>query len=230
MKTKILSELLSLLLIILASCSREVLNESLTISGNPLVTPVSLDYNMHIIKNYEFEDLKKLTSARDDELISEIPAGFGDCTRMVLEMTAGNYIDAGDITVSDDKDYFYIIYATKGGWTIDEIHLYLGIKENIPLNGSNVPFTGQFPIKETFPAGAEMVVFRIIKSNVTTDCPVILANATVSRSGQSGITAWGHGNKTFAGYFDTKRWGFIADNLCAGNLYAAGFPVNRNKQ
>jgi hypothetical protein len=216
-----------LVLMIMASCSKQMLNEKKVGEGNPQNNSVSLDYEMFIIKDYDFDSLKKQTLCHGDELISKNPSDINKSNELNMVLTAGNHIDAGDLTVSYSRDYYYIIYKTYGGWSIDEISLYLGPDSKVPVSSSNVPVPDLFPVKEILPPGAEIVILRIKNNKNIAGCPVILANALVSRSGQSGETAWGHGNRTFKDYFNIPRWGFVIDDFCAGNyITCAGEDQN----
>ena len=120
---------------------------------------------------------------------------------------AGQNISAGWIIVSNDKDNLYVTYQSDNGWSIKEIHLYVGTIENIPSNNQKVPVPGQFPIKETFSPTVEMVTYEIPLKELT-ECPVIVAHAVVVKEEQE-ETAWGKGEQSFENAFGIKRWGWM---------------------
>jgi hypothetical protein len=210
---KYLTVLFILILILSISWKRASVSDKQNRAVNSVQMPVSSECSIFVIKNSDRDSLKKILPEANNYFSSEMPSGISSGWCQIMDLVACDYIDAGDISLSSDTDYIYVTYKTSGGWSIGEIHLYLGGKENIPVNIAGIPQPGLFTVRETFSPEAETVVLRIARSDNTADYPVILAHAIVSRSGQSGETAWGRGNKTFREYFDVNRWGYLTDNF-----------------
>jgi hypothetical protein len=133
------------------------------------------------------------------------------CKSETFELTAGQTIGAGTVLVSNDLENLYVTYQASNGWKIQEVHLYVGTKEGVPVNPQNVPVPGQFPINESFNPEVETVSFEIPLADLP-ECPYIAAHAVVVKEGGS-ETAWGNGNLTFEDEFGIKRWGFLI-NYC----------------
>lgn len=58
---------------------------------------------------------------------------------------AGQTIDAGTITVTNDANYIYVTYNTTNGYTLTLTHLFVGPVSQIPTNHPGNPMPGQFP-------------------------------------------------------------------------------------
>lgn len=220
MKAGSIPVLIILSQILLPSCDTIVPDESIKSPSALSSSHSQITYSQHIIANLSKTDLDELAASGDSILKCAFPEGPLSADMLKIDLIADNYINAGTVLISDDEKYFHITFIASGGWTIDEVCLFLGTKENIPLDRSNVPIPRLFPVREKFSQGISTVIFDITKNSSTTDCPVILTNAKVSRSGQSGINAWGRGNKSFLSYFYRKRWGYVTDNICTQKLFA----------
>lgn len=174
------------MLLIVASCSEEPMNDKVIAGMDDPINPVSFDYKMYVIDNSEFEALKNPGPVKGGEFLGTFPETV-ICNEIIYELTAGQSIDAGDLVVSNDKDNLYVTYRSTGGWKIEEM---------IPVNKQSVPVPGQFSVKVSFNPPVEMVIFQISLDDVP-ECPVILAHATVVKDDVKSETAWGHGTNSF---------------------------------
>src|SRR5690348_16511548 len=68
-----------------------------------------------------------------------------ECVPTETALIAGQTINAGTVTVTNDAEYIYVTYATTGGWKITQTHLYVGDCALIPVNNPGNPLPGQFP-------------------------------------------------------------------------------------
>jgi hypothetical protein len=131
---------------------------------------------------------------------------FGD--DLVLTLWAGQTIDVGTLTVSNDFDYIYFTYATTGDWYLTETHLHVGESfDDIPTNGPGNPQPGHFnnatdhdPPVQTFTYAIDMGDWDAY------DYLVFAAHAVVDSETMGNETAW-------AGCYDFlgKRWGQWCD-------------------
>ncbi len=119
----------------------------------------------------------------------------------IVTLIAGQHIDAGTVTVTNDEENLYVTYQTNDDWSISETHLYVGPEEDIPQTRSGNPKIGHFPYH-----GDNNDPFVIPLSDLN-DCFVIVAHAVVNKIVDGEIkqseTAFGCGDKEFSG----KRWG-----------------------
>lgn len=58
---------------------------------------------------------------------------------------AGQTINAGSITVTNDSTNIYVTYNTANGYTLTQTHLFVGPVGMIPTNHPGNPMPGQFP-------------------------------------------------------------------------------------
>lgn len=131
-------------------------------------------------------------------------------TPTVVMLTAGQYIDAGTVTVGNDADYLYVTYSSSNSYLISETHLYVGNLSGIPLNKKGNPQIGHFPYGETFSNPVSEITYQFNLSDFE-DCFVIAAHAVVVKFDGDSIvdqqTAWGAGNQfnesgSWAMYFE----------------------------
>lgn len=114
----------------------------------------------------------------------------------VFTLFAGQHIEAGTITVSNDDTNIYVTYETTGGWVLNETHLYVGDPAGIPTNGAGNPTIGLFPYNDTHNGVTSYTVTVPIDPSL--ECYAVAAHASVSLI-QNGVpvqqeTAWGNGN------------------------------------
>lgn len=136
-----------------------------------------------------------------------------DCTPCVYgtqttTLFAGQSIDVGTVSITNDADSVYVTYSLTGSWYYRQVHIYIGPLSEMPVNSQNVPIPGQFPINEMLSgSGLQTVTYGYPLDNLP-ECYVIAAHASVYLLGDVGITetqtAWGFGDE----FQDTDRWGW----------------------
>lgn len=140
-----------------------------------------------------------------------------DCSPKVLDqeeglsirLIAGQNQVAGTVTVEKNGDAYTVCYQTAGDWLIQEVHLYVGPKDEVPLNKQGQPIPGHFPINETLKLATNNVCYDI--HNLDSEfCGIIAAHAVVSRE-QGNETAWAEGC-----LFTKKNW-FMYVDVCFNN-------------
>ena len=122
---------------------------------------------------------------------------------------AGQHINAGTVTISNDETNLYVTYSVTGNWWLSETHLYVGSVNNLPLNGGGNPKIGHFPyhgnheLVKTYP-------FTIPLDQLE-DCFIVSAHAVVIKKENGEVTgsetAFADGNNEFPG----NRWGWYID-------------------
>ena len=122
---------------------------------------------------------------------------------------AGQHIDIGTLTVSNNDTNLYITYEVKENWWLEETHLFVGKKEDLPLTNSGNPKIGHFPYHGTHKL-TQSYIFTIPLENLE-DCYVIVAHASAVQKANDEIisseTAFAKG--TEVNYeFDGNRWGW----------------------
>ena len=126
-----------------------------------------------------------------------------------VDLLAGQFHDAGNITVDIENGFLIVSYDAQGDWEIDATHLYVGDCEAIPVNKKGNPKIGHFPYSGSHPDGTTLVVYSIDLNDLS-DCLCIAAHAEVSidipGTPYQGETAWGNGSSfgggSWAMYFD----------------------------
>lgn len=137
----------------------------------------------------------------------------------VIRLMAGQYYEAGIITVDNDGQNLIITYSTNGDWTINATHLSIidCSSESFPTTNAGNPKIGLFQYSDTFEDGVNVVVYSIPLSEVSENY-CFAAHAEVS--GPTGEeTAWGEG-KDFGG----KSWAmYVEANLSDCNGGGLGY-------
>jgi len=157
-------------------------------------------------------DLADLNGAKKSLQIGTFPDQFCNPEPKELCLIAGQTINSGTVTMVNDEDNLYIKFATSGDILLKEVHVWIGDDlGNAPVNKQNTPVPGQFPYKME-KIDKSSVTLIIPLTEVPDDCFYILAHAALS----NGETAWGavcdaEMRWTFAEFFDTNRWGFLAE-------------------
>lgn len=127
----------------------------------------------------------------------------------VVPLMAGQNINVGSVTISNDKDNLYVVYETTEHWYLQEVHMYVGPESKIPLNGGGNPVIGHFPYSKE-DIETQNYVFTVPLSELD-DCFSVVTHAVVSRIlyGETSQTetAFGCGDKDFPG----NRWGCYTD-------------------
>lgn len=121
---------------------------------------------------------------------------FTACGSTTVDFLAGQSMDAGDITISNDENYCYVTYTLQNGWEMTQLHLYVGSLALCPVTGSGNPQPGQFPYAKSFKNGETSWTVKIPLSSLPENF-IVAAHANVDGSnatnGSGGQTAWGDG-------------------------------------
>ncbi len=120
------------------------------------------------------------------------------CEATVVNLIAGQTINAGSVSVSNDAYYIYVTYSTSNGYTLKETHLYVGDCALIPTNKPGNPIPGQFPYNATHNNISTYTVTVPISAIPAGACGCIAAHSVVQKLGTSGQvvetqTGWGQG-------------------------------------
>lgn len=173
MKTTIFSLLVAASAFTFTSCEKESLN------------PTSAKSNRQILTN---ETITSVNINSD-----------GTCEAVTTPLIAGQHIDAGNITVTNDADYIYVTYTTANGYTLTETHLYVGNCEAIPVTGAGNPSPGRFPYKNGHDNTTSYTYKVPVSAIPVGTCGCIAAHAAVEKLDSYGNvvdaqTAWGSGS------------------------------------
>lgn len=114
-------------------------------------------------------------------------------TQTVWDLTAGQTIKVGTVTVTNDADNLYVTYAlTYPDATFGTLHLWAGNNlANMPATGQGAPIPGQFPYQHDA-TGLTTYTFVVPLSSlgivdVTTACPLqlfVVTHAEVDLDGE----------------------------------------------
>jgi hypothetical protein len=145
-------------------------------------------------------------------------------TPTVTTLFAGQTIDAGTVTVSNDSANLYVTYSTTNGWRLTETHLAIATSlAGIPQTKSGNPKVGNFPYQRTYSPAvtSDVYVFSLDQLAVSLGLDrftcgvsslVIAAHAVVVQLGGNGgvssrETGWGSGpgfpGGSWATYFES---------------------------
>lgn len=136
-----------------------------------------------------------------DQDKSTISAGrtYGEpCAPTEVMLVAGQTIDAGTVTVSNDANYIYVTYTTTNGWVLTQTHLYVGDCALIPVNNPGNPLPGQFPYVSTH-NNITTYTYQVPISAIPLEgCGCIAAHAVVKKYDSANQlldtqTGWGNG-------------------------------------
>ncbi len=121
-----------------------------------------------------------------------------NCTPTVVTLFAGQTIDAGNVTVTNDANFIYVTYNTANGYVLTQTHLYVGDCALIPVNKPGNPIPGQFPYITTH-SNVTSYTYQIpILAIPVGSCGCIAAHAVVVKLDAAGQvldqqTGWGNG-------------------------------------
>jgi hypothetical protein len=122
----------------------------------------------------------------------------GECEPTEVTLIAGQTINSGTVTVSNDANYIYVTYATTNGWVLTQTHLYVGDCALIPVNNPGNPMPGQFPYTSTH-NNLTTYTYQIPISRIPLEaCGCIAAHAVVKKYNSANQvidtqTGWGNG-------------------------------------
>ena len=148
---------------------------------------------------------QETTPAQQTQQYVILPDGEGpvrgridECLPVEVTLLAGQTMNAGTITVTNDAEYVYVTYATTNGWVLSATHLYVGDCALIPVNNPGNPIPGQFPYTGTH-ANLTSYTYQIPLSQIPAgSCGCIAAHAVVKQYGANNTliqtqTGWGEG-------------------------------------
>ncbi|MCF8424075.1 MAG: hypothetical protein K9H41_07010 [Bacteroidia bacterium] len=116
----------------------------------------------------------------------------------VQNLMAGQFINSGNVTVTNDSTNLYVTYNTVNGWQIQKTHLYVGDCDSIPNKNGN-PKIGLFPYQTSNSPRVTSFTYTIALSTLHGKaCYCIAAHAEVVLVDGSGNviqseTGWGQG-------------------------------------
>ena len=120
------------------------------------------------------------------------------CLPKVVTLFAGQTIDAGNVTVTNDANFIYVTYNTTNGYVLTQTHLYVGECALIPVNRPGNPIPGQFPYASPHNNVTSYTYQIPIMAIPVGSCGCIAAHAVVVKLDAAGAvvdqqTAWGNG-------------------------------------
>lgn len=112
-------------------------------------------------------------------------------------LLAGQTINAGSVSVSNDQVNLYVKYTSANGWVLTKTHLYVGNCSSIPKTKAGNPQIGLFPLQQSYIPMATTATYTIPLSSLDS-CYCIAAHAEVSLLNSSGVviqteTGWAQG-------------------------------------
>lgn len=123
-------------------------------------------------------------------------------TPQAVTLFAGQTIEAGTVTVSNDENNLYVAFTTANEWLLSQTHLHVADSlAGIPQTKSGNPKVGNFAYQSTHDPYVTTYTYTIPKSALSLDANntvVIAAHAVVVRIDGSGNvianeTGWGNG-------------------------------------
>lgn len=131
------------------------------------------------------------------------------CPDQVSNLIAGQHIDAGDVSITNDDTNLYVEITTQDGWLITETHIFAGTGA-IPTNRKGTPVPGRFPFNNAFSPGVSSYTEVIPLAGLNIACGdelKVAVHAVVVRPAGDGTeeqTAWADGEG-----FNTPRWSYF---------------------
>lgn len=121
-----------------------------------------------------------------------------ECIATEVTLIAGQTMDAGTVTVSNDATNIYVTYTTTNGWVLTQTHLYVGDCALIPVNNPGNPIPGQFPFTSAHNNVTTYTYTVPISRIPAGGCGCIAAHAVVKQYNSSNQliqtqTGWGNG-------------------------------------
>jgi hypothetical protein len=130
----------------------------------------------------------------------------GACGSASTTLFAGQTINSGTVTVSNDETNLYVTYNTAAPWQLTQIHVAVADSaDGLPQNKSGNPVPGQFPYNQTLNPAVSTYTVTIPLAGLG-DPIFVAAHAVVKSSGPGGTgarqTGWGYGPQ-----FPGNNWG-----------------------
>jgi len=100
--------------------------------------------------------------------------GVGDvcdfCTPDVMDLIAGQTIDAGDVTIINDGTTLFVTIETQDGWSLTESHLDFGdLIDGFPTNKKGNPKVGHFDFQESHALGTTEFTYEFLLADLGID-------------------------------------------------------------
>lgn len=116
-----------------------------------------------------------------------------------VKFLAGQHIEAGSVEVSNDMNNLYISINTKDKWFFGATHIYVGSKDNMPVNGGGNPKIGNFPYKSSHDPLVQSYLLTIPLAQLD-PCFIIAVHAEAYKLDDKGKvvqkeTAWAEGEQ-----------------------------------
>jgi hypothetical protein len=133
----------------------------------------------------------------------------GGCPATEVTLLAGQTMNAGTVSVTNDANYYYVTYTTANGWLLTQTHLYVGNCANIPVNNPGNPIPGQFPYAGSHNNITTYTYQVPIAAIGAGNCGCIAAHCVVVKLNSNGgvasqQTGWGAGTQINLG---SGNWG-----------------------
>ncbi len=132
---------------------------------------------------------------------------------------AGQHIDAGTVDVEIAGDRLVVTYNTANGWSLDEVHLWVGLDTaDMPQNNKGNPKIGHFPNSDSNLGGLTSLSYEFALADLGISCPpdpdsdasdrqiYVAAHAVVSNGSGGSETAWGDGSRFVSGGRGRGSW------------------------
>ncbi len=125
-------------------------------------------------------------------------AGGTTCPTTTVTLIAGQTINAGNVSVTNDANFIYVTYSTANGYVLTQTHLYVGSCALIPTNNPGNPVPGRFPYN-TVQNNTTTYTYQLPISAIPVGtCGCIAAHAVVVKYNEAGQiidqqTGWGNG-------------------------------------
>lgn len=180
------------LLLVLGSILLLFLNQSCTESANEIITPAAAPTTV------------------------SSPSGCGDAT--VVDFLAGQFIDVGDVTISNDEDYLYVHVQTSGDWVLGHTHLYVGAAADIPSTPNGNPKIGNFPYNTAHDPAVTSYMYTLDLADLD-PCFIVAFHAEAHLLDADGEiiqseTAWSDGDEITDGGSWATRTDYCAQSCC----------------
>jgi hypothetical protein len=121
------------------------------------------------------------------------------CTEKIVDLMAGQHINAGTVVVEQDAGFIYVTYNTTGGWVLAKTHLFVGNCSAIPVTGSGNPKIGQFPYTSAHNNVTSYTYVIPVSAIGLGQCGCIAAHAELKRYSNGALvdsqTGWGAGTQ-----------------------------------
>ncbi|MFN8243256.1 MAG: hypothetical protein U0X40_04295 [Ferruginibacter sp.] len=135
-------------------------------------------------------------SGNSNDIIVGRTGGEGNCDPTTVTLIAGQTLDAGTVSVSNDASNIYVTYSTANGYLLTQTHLFVGDCAAVPVNGQGNPQPGHFPYSSTHNYSTTYT-YQVPMASFGS-CGCIAAHAVVVKLNGSGQvietqTGWGNG-------------------------------------